>query len=122
MRSHACGTLMESASPLLDSGRMPRWRGRATPGPAWCGLMAVAAVGPLIYPAWLIAKYGRSRPHVPPRPAAWPPISVIVAAYREAAVIDAKIGDLRRNEYPGSLEIIVVADDEQTARAAEAGG
>jgi cellulose synthase/poly-beta-1,6-N-acetylglucosamine synthase-like glycosyltransferase len=46
-----------------------------------------------------------------------------VPAYREAGVIAAKIDDLRANGYPGSLEILVVADgDPETAAAAERAG
>ena len=47
----------------------------------------------------------------------------MVPAYREAGVIAAKIDDLRANGYPGSLEILVVADgDPETAAAAERAG
>jgi hypothetical protein len=46
-----------------------------------------------------------------------------VPAYREAGVIAAKVEDLRANGYPGSLEILVVADgDRETAEAAREAG
>ena len=58
-----------------------------------------------------------SRPHAPPD------VTVLVPAYREAGVIGAKVEDLRANGYPGSLEILVVADgDPETAAAAERSG
>ena len=41
-----------------------------------------------------------------------------MAAYREAAVIEAKVADTLGNGYPGDLEVLVVADDELTAAAA----
>ena len=50
-------------------------------------------------------------------------MTVVVPAYREAGVIAAKIDDLRANGYPGSLDILVVADgDPETAAAAERAG
>jgi len=49
-------------------------------------------------------------------------VSVVVAAYREAAVIGAKLDELAATDYPGAMEIIVVADDEETATAARRAG
>jgi hypothetical protein len=50
-------------------------------------------------------------------------LTVVVPAYREAGVIGAKVEDIRANGYPGSLEILVVADgDPETAAAAERAG
>jgi cellulose synthase/poly-beta-1,6-N-acetylglucosamine synthase-like glycosyltransferase len=43
---------------------------------------------------------------------------VVVPAYKEAAIIADKVADLRADGYPGTLEVIVVADDEATAAAA----
>jgi poly-beta-1,6-N-acetyl-D-glucosamine synthase len=92
------------------------------------GLVAVAASGHVLYPAWLAwrTRGGRGRTDVPQAhgaPATAPDLTVVVPAYREAGVIAAKIDDLRANGYPGSLEILVVADgDPQTAEAAERAG
>ncbi len=53
---------------------------------------------------------------------AWPDLTVLVPAYREAGVIAGKVDDLRANGYPGPLEILVIADgDPETAAAARAG-
>ena len=92
------------------------------------GLAAAAASGHLLYPAWLAwrTRGGRGRVPAAPRPAGpgdAPDLTVVVPAYREAGVIAAKIDDLRANGYPGSLEILVVADgDPETAAAAERAG
>jgi cellulose synthase/poly-beta-1,6-N-acetylglucosamine synthase-like glycosyltransferase len=92
------------------------------------GLVAAAASGHLLYPAWLAwrTRGGRGRVPVAPRPAGpgdAPDMTVVVPAYREAGVIAAKIDDLRANGYPGSLDILVVADgDPETAAAAERAG
>ena len=90
--------------------------------------MAAATAGHLLYPAWLAwrTRGGRGRPAPAPNSggsAAVPDLTVVVPAYREAGVIGAKVEDLRANEYPGSLEILVVADgDPETAEAAQRAG
>jgi poly-beta-1,6-N-acetyl-D-glucosamine synthase len=92
------------------------------------GLLATASAGHVLYPAWLAwrTRGGRGRgAGVPaaPRPGAWPDLTVVVPAYREAGVIADKVDDLRANGYPGSLDILVVADgDPETAEAAMRAG
>lgn len=92
------------------------------------GLAVAATAGHVLYPAWLAwrTRGGRGRPVAPPgtgEPSAPPDLTVVVPAYREAGVIAAKVDDLRANGYPGSLEILVVADgDPETAEAAERAG
>ena len=91
-------------------------------------LMAGAAAGHVLYPAWLAwrTRGGRGRVTEVPAPAepgTWPDLTVVVPAYREAGVIAAKVDDLRANGYPGHLQILVVADgDPETAEAAERAG
>ena len=92
------------------------------------GLVAAAASGHVLYPAWLAwrTRGGRGRVPAALRPTKAgdaPDLTVVVPAYREAGVIAAKVDDLRANGYPGSLEILVVADgDPETAAAAERAG
>ena len=92
------------------------------------GLLAAATTGHVLYPAWLAwrTRGGRGTVAVVPGaagPGAWPDLTVVVPAYREAGVIGDKVDDLRANGYPGSLEILVVADgDPETAEAAERAG
>jgi poly-beta-1,6-N-acetyl-D-glucosamine synthase len=81
-----------------------------------------AASGHVVYPAWLTVASMRRRPTVPPVPRSWPGLSVVIAAYREAAVIGDKVRSTKQDPYPGDVEILVVADDEETADAAEAAG
>jgi hypothetical protein len=91
-------------------------------------LVAAATAGHVLYPAWLAwrTRGGRGRVAVVPGaagPGDLPALTVVVPAYREAGVIAAKVDDLRANGYPGSLEILVVADgDPETAAAAERAG
>lgn len=81
-------------------------------------LVAVAGTGPVLYPAFLgIATWGRPDED-PPEPVAWPPLTVVVPAYREQAVIAAKVADTMANGYAGPISVVVVADDEATAAAA----
>lgn len=78
----------------------------------------VAAYGHLVYPAWLALATRRLPELPPPVPADWPPISVVVPAYKEAGLIADKVADVRGDGYPGTLEVVIVADDPDTAEAA----
>ncbi len=86
-------------------------------------LVAAASSGHVLYPAWL-AIASRHRPdRRRPAPSAWPAVTVVVAAYREAGLIADKVADVRANGYPGALEVMVVADgDPTTAQRAERAG
>jgi cellulose synthase/poly-beta-1,6-N-acetylglucosamine synthase-like glycosyltransferase len=100
------------------------------------GLVAGASAGHLLYPAWLAwaTRGGRGRGRRATLSSgsaagsgagsgAFPPLTVLVPAYREAGVIAGKIEDLRANGYPGPLDILVIADgDPETAAAAEQAG
>lgn len=80
-------------------------------------LVAVAGWGHVGYPLWLLWRTrGRDDPEAP-RPRGWPSLTVVVPAYREAGVIDQKVQDLKDNNYPGEIQIVVVADDQETAEA-----
>jgi biofilm PGA synthesis N-glycosyltransferase PgaC len=87
-------------------------------GVAVGALGITAAYGHVVYPLYIGLKSRGLRDEVPPVPEVWPSISVVVAAYREAAVIGAKLDQLADCAYPGPMEIIVVADDPATAAAA----
>ena len=86
-------------------------------------LVAAASTGHALYPGWLaLASRRRSAPRVTD-PVAWPAVTVLVAAYRESQCIADKVRDALANGYPGSLEVLVVAEgDIETAVRAEAAG
>jgi glycosyltransferase involved in cell wall biosynthesis len=71
---------------------------------------------------WLAVSSRRRGVPEPPRPRAWPGITVVLAAYREREVIAAKIANARDNGYSGPLQIVVVAEDPETAEAARKAG
>jgi hopene-associated glycosyltransferase HpnB len=48
---------------------------------------------------------------VPPAPAVWPSVAVVIPARDEVEVIGESVGSLIRQEYPGPLGIVVVDDD-----------
>lgn len=83
-------------------------------------LAAVIAVYPwIIYPLLLTALSGRRSPRAASTPPAsasapitsWPFLSVIVAAYNEAACIRAKLASALERGYPRErIEVIVVSD------------
>ncbi len=110
---------------MARRGPSPNALRRATGAGGCAGLCAigfVAAYGHVVYPAWL-ALVTRRRPAAPaPVPVHWPAISVVVPAYREAGLIADKVADVRGDGYPGALEVVVVADDPETAEAARATG
>ncbi len=81
-------------------------------------LFACASFGHLIYPALLHGRTRRLRDPRPPELTVWPEISVVIPAFRERAVIRAKVANVLENGYPGPIEVIVVAEDEGTASAA----
>lgn len=57
-------------------------------------------------------------------PALWPSVAVIVPARNEAEVIATSVGSLLRQDYPGTLHIVVVDDDsdDDTGALAQAAG
>lgn len=89
--------------------------------PAVGALTCVAALGHVLYPAWL-AVTADGTIEQPPDPEEWPGVTVVVPAYLERGVIAAKVQNLEASGYPGALEVVVVASDTETAEAAEATG
>jgi cellulose synthase/poly-beta-1,6-N-acetylglucosamine synthase-like glycosyltransferase len=87
--------------------------------PAVGGLTFVAALGHVVYPAWL-ALTADGTVDAPPDPEEWPGVTVVVPAYLERGVIAEKVRNLEHNGYCGPLEIVVVASDTDTAEAARA--
>ena len=85
-------------------------------------LAAIVVAGPLLYPAWIAAVSRRRPDPAAPDPSSWPDLSIVIPAYLESAVIAAKIEDVRANGYPGGLEIVVVAEDPETASEARSAG
>jgi cellulose synthase/poly-beta-1,6-N-acetylglucosamine synthase-like glycosyltransferase len=86
------------------------------------GLVGVAAIGPVGYPAWLAWVTRHATPVEPPESQRWPGVSLVIPAYLEASIIGAKLDDLERAIYDGERQIIVVADDPETATAARRPG
>jgi len=82
--------------------------------------LAIAAVGPVLYPAWLAWRTRRRIDPAAPRPQAWPAVTVVIPAYREQSVIAMKVENALENGYPGPLDVVVVADDRETAAVARA--
>lgn len=90
---------------------------------AWLGLGAlVATTGQIAYPALLHLRTRRLPDEVAPVGGGWLPLTVVVPAFREESVIAAKVADVWANDYPGPVEVIVVADDAPTAVAASGSG
>ncbi len=68
--------------------------------------------------AALLVRLRGDRPAPPPfDEAAWPAVTVVVAAYNEADWIAAKVRDTLAQDYPGALGLLVVADGSTDATA-----
>ncbi len=85
-------------------------------------LGAATVYGHVLYPIYIGVKSRGVETKEPEDPAVWPALSIVVAAYREAAVIGAKLDELVAADYAGEVEIVVVADDAATAEAARRPG
>jgi hypothetical protein len=83
-------------------------------------LTTIAGFGHVIYPLYLWKRTKGAAAPQPHTPTEWPPISVVIPAFLEAGLIRAKVDDVLANAYPGEIEVIVVADDVDTAAAARA--
>jgi cellulose synthase/poly-beta-1,6-N-acetylglucosamine synthase-like glycosyltransferase len=77
-----------------------------------------AASGHVVYPLWLWLRTHDTRTADPPEGTDWPDVTVVVPAYLESRVVAEKVLDTLANGYPGALEVLVVADDHETAEAA----
>jgi biofilm PGA synthesis N-glycosyltransferase PgaC len=87
------------------------------------GLIAYTFLG---YPA-LVATLARLRPRpIASDPGFEPRVSLLIAAYNEADIIEARLENIRQLDYPSDrLEVIVVADgceDDTAERVARFGG
>src|SRR5712692_7634740 len=95
-----------------EGTRLSRGRPRVRGAVALAFWLAVAAACYpwLVYPLLLAAR-ARRRPPAAAAPASWPFLSVIVAAYNEAACIRAKLASALESPYPRDrIEVIVVSD------------
>ena len=80
--------------------------------------VVVASFGVLLYtyagyPAllWLLGRILPPRATEPDEPGRWPNVSIILSAYNEEAVIEARIRNLLQQDYPGQqLEILIGSD------------
>ncbi|SNQ51609.1 putative Glycosyl transferase [Frankia canadensis] len=91
-------------------------------GAAVAALGAATVYGHVLYPVYIGLRSRGLETSTPPDPDVWPALSVVVSAYREAAVIGTKLDELQGTDYPGTMEIIVVADDPDTAEASRRPG
>jgi hopene-associated glycosyltransferase HpnB len=66
---------------------------------------------------WLTRE--RDAPAAPPPPA-WPSVTAVIPARDEADVIARAVASLKAQDYPGTLEVIVVDDASSDSTAAEA--
>ncbi|WP_248836505.1 glycosyltransferase family 2 protein [Frankia sp. AgKG'84/4] len=91
-------------------------------GAAVAALGTAAVYGHVLYPIYIGLRSRGLESQVPADPDNWPALSVVVSAYRESAVIGTKLDELAGTDYPGLMEIIVVADDTETAEASRRPG
>ncbi len=88
------------------------------------GLLVYTHLGYTLLLAGVARLPRRPRSVAPPAQDALPTVTVIVAAYAEAEVIAARVGNLRALDYPGNVEVVVACDgspDATAQRARDAG-
>ncbi len=73
------------------------------------------------YPAllWLLSRLLPARPAPAGDPGRWPAVSVILSAYNEEAVIEARIRNLLEQDYPADRLEILIGSDGSTDRTYE---
>jgi hopene-associated glycosyltransferase HpnB len=82
----------------------------------------IAALSLAIWAVLLLARGGfwrarvRDEP-VPAGPAQWPHVAAVIPARNEADCIATSIGSLMQQDYPGTLDIILVDDDSSDGTA-----
>ena len=89
--------------------------------------MTVLAAAALVIWLYLVVAHGgfwrateRDDRGAPPDPGAWPDIVAIVPARDEADVIAHSLGSLLGQDYPGSLEVVLIDDQSRDGTAAVA--
>ncbi|MBN1195466.1 MAG: glycosyltransferase [Methanomicrobiaceae archaeon] len=75
-------------------------------------------IGMLPYLVFLAGILAGKQPDAVPAPSSYPPISIIIPAYNEEAVIGERIRNIALMAYPGGCEVILV-DDRSTDRTGE---
>ena len=117
MKTHSTGPA-HSGTPTMPFTRL-----------ALFGMLATVAWTYVGYPTLLMAMTRRNDRRRPPpasrHPEELPTMTVVVAAFNEEAVIEDKVADLRRQDYPtDKLQIVVVSDGstDRTSQIAEALG
>jgi len=73
-------------------------------------VLAITAYVPGFMNAFVFATLALDRRPIRVRPAAYPPISILVAAYNEADGIGDALQSLAAQDYPGPFEILVLND------------
>lgn len=85
---------------------------------AWVIVSAVSCLALLYSTAMLVRRCPQLGSLRYPDPATWPALGVVIPACNEAATIDAVVTSLLAQDYPGSLEIVLVDDRSTDATGA----
>lgn len=65
----------------------------------------------LVYPRWVVARYGGPAAAPGAEPATgWPPVAVLMAVHNEERVLGDKLATLLAADYPGELRFFVGSD------------
>ena len=84
--------------------------GALTPAGAWLVVIGVA-LAPGFMNAFQLATLLLAARHVrSPGPSHYPPLTVLVPAYNEAAMVGNTLRSLAAQRYPGAIEVIVIDD------------
>lgn len=120
----AAGAAWLALSAWLAAPWIDELSGALTPAGAWL-LVTGVALAPGFMNAFQVATLLlTARPERSPGPSRYPPLTVLVPAYNEAATIGETLRSLAEQRYPGAIDLIVIDDGstDGTAGAVRAHG
>lgn len=84
-------------------------------------ILGIPFIAALVWVVYFMVQAGAGRTNLPPAPAQWPSVSVIVPAHNEAERLRGTLTSLAQLTYAGPLEIVVIDDrsTDKTARIAQ---
>jgi biofilm PGA synthesis N-glycosyltransferase PgaC len=86
--------------------------------PAHLAIFGIAIIPGFMNAFLVVSLVLDRRPEIRAAEAAWPGITILVAAYNEEACIAATIDSIARQAYPGPMEVIVINDGSTDSTAA----
>ena len=114
----AAGSAWMALSAWIAAPWIQELSGAFTPAGAWLVVIGVALAPGFMNAFQVVTLLVGAQQSGSPRPSRYPPLSVLVPAYNEAATIRDTLLSLAAQRYPSAIEVIVI-DDGSTDGTAE---